>query len=211
MLSPRRSLFHPFSVDHRVETLTGPMLHAPQSGELCASYGKHQAETRPAGPRTFTVSMVKCLDAWVRPFPARALEEPPPSELAQAFPQPRGPSFSLAASPPQGVLHRSSWSVPPARASLGLRLGPSRNVPCLKEQPRQPARDTMRFHFSTGTAMFQHVPPVLFQSQCLGRGAKGFSTFFVLSSFIPRSQVPIPPVLDHPCMRMITASSSTRP
>lgn len=67
----------------------------------------------------------------------------------------------------------------------------------------------MGFHFSTQTAMFQHAPPVLFQSH-VSRGDKEFLEIlrpFTFYSPISNSHLTD---LDHPCMRMTIASSPTR-
>lgn len=67
----------------------------------------------------------------------------------------------------------------------------------------------MRFHFSTRTGMFQHAPSCTLPISSLEEEQWGISTFFPLPPFFLflDLQIPIPTDLDHPCIRMIIASS----
>lgn len=134
--------------------------------------GKHQAETRPSGPRVVAVSTTNW-QVWTRSLKARAPLNPT-TEMAQASPNP-GPhpsALRLASS-------RGSWGVAPARASLDRGLGAHETCPVSSNSLDSPRR--ARWGFISALRQQCFNMPLLSSSNLISRaGTKSFSTFFVL-------------------------------
>lgn len=169
---------------------------------MCCS--KHQAETRPGGPRT---SMLRSTNwqVWMRASGPVHLRTPLyHSRAGPSFPQPRAHPSALCLPPIRG-----SWGVAPARASLDRGLGAHETCPVSSNSLDSPPKTQCGFISALRQQCFNM--PLLSSSNLIPRaGTKSFLDPLRPFTFFPPISNSHLADLDHPCICMTIANSPTR-